>query len=222
MDKIKKFLTLLLPWALRRIVLNKWFGYEIHPSASIGLAWIFPKKLIMGVDCRIDHLTVAVNLERIEMQDYAFIGRSNWITGFEVGTGSKHFKHQPDRNSVLVIGKHSAITKNHHIDCTNEVHIGAYVTIAGYQSQILTHSIDVYENRQDSKPIYIGDYAFVGTNSVLLGGTSLPAYSLLAAKSLLSKSFVEEWKIYAGVPAKPIADLPKTAKYFSRADGFVY
>ena len=33
-------------------------------------------------------------------------------------------------------------------------------------------------------PITIGDYCFVGTNCVLLGGSVLPSYSVLAAKSL--------------------------------------
>jgi acetyltransferase-like isoleucine patch superfamily enzyme len=219
---IKKIFTLLLPWSIRRIALNKWFGYQIHPTAKIGLAWIFPRHLIMGANAKIDHLSVAVNLDKIEMGESSFIGRSNWITGFELGTDSKHFYHQPDRNSTLTIGKESAITKNHHLDCTNEIHIGNFATIAGYQTQILTHSIDVYENRQDSKPIYIGDYTFVGTNSVILGGAMLPDYCLLAAKSLLSKPFTDEWKIYGGVPAKPISDIPKTAKYFSRQDGYVY
>lgn len=213
---------MLLPWSLRRKALNKWFGYEIHPSAKIGLAWIFPRKLVMKEGSKIDHFTIAVHLDSIYLSEKASVGRSNWITGFPSQTDSKHFRHQPARRSNLTLGKNSAITKNHHIDCTNIIQIGDFVTVAGYQSQLLTHSINVYENRQDSQPIIIGDYTFIGTNSVILGGAQLPAYSLLAAKSMLSKAYTEEWKMYGGVPAKPISDIPKDAKYFSRTDGFVY
>jgi acetyltransferase-like isoleucine patch superfamily enzyme len=222
MKMIKKVLTMLLPWSLRRAALNNWFGYSIHPTAKIGMAWIFPDQLVMAAGSKIAHFTVAVHLDKIEMREKSSIGRSNWITGFSSKQTSKHFSHQPERTSVLILGRHSAITKDHHIDCTNLIQIGDFVTVAGYQTQLLTHSINVYENRQDSEPILISDYTFIGTNCVILGGAVLPAHSLLAAKSMLSKAYTEEWKVYGGVPAKPISDLPRDAKYFTREVGFVY
>ncbi|MVM32530.1 acyltransferase [Spirosoma sp. HMF4905] len=217
-----KLLILILPWRLKRYFLNKLFKYEIHPKANIGLAWVYPKKLIMDEGSIIDHFTVAIHLNKIEIGKDAIIGRSNWITGFPKGTDSKHFKHQSDRSPELLLGDFSAITKRHHIDCTNTIKIGRFVTIAGYQSQLLTHSINLTENYQDSAPINIGDYAFVGTNSVILGGSTLPSYSVLGAKSLLNKVFTTEWTLYAGVPASPIKDIPKNAKYFTRTEGFIY
>jgi acetyltransferase-like isoleucine patch superfamily enzyme len=216
-----KLLITLLPWPIRRILLQKCYGYTIHPSAKIGLAWIFPKKLIMLPNSKIDHFTIAINLDYMKLESNASIGRSNWITGFPTKSTSGHFVHQPDRNAELILGESSAITKKHHLDCTNAIHIGKFSTIAGYDSQLLTHSINVLENIQDSAPIVIADYTFVGTNSVILGGSILPSYSVLGAKSLLNKPFENEWKLYAGVPAKEINDIPKTAKYFSRTEGFV-
>ena len=223
MRKLLQLLTLLLPWKLRRLALKSWFGYQIDATASIGMAWVFPKKLVMYAGARIDHFTVAIHLDAIVMHEKSKIGRSNWITGFS--SDSNHpafFKHQIDRKAELHIGKHSAITKDHHIDCTNLIIIGAFSTIAGYNSQLLTHSIDVFENRQDSAPIYIGDYTFVGTNVVILGGSSLPSYSVLGAKSLLNKQHTEEWILYGGVPAKAVQHLSKEAKYFFRTEGYVH
>lgn len=210
-----------MPWKIRRLMLQKFFGFEIHKTARIGLAWVFPKKLVMLSNTKIDHFTIAVNLDLINMKDNSSIGRSNWITGFPTNTDSPHFKHQKDRKAALYLGESSAITKNHHMDCTHTIEIGKFSTIAGYNSQFLTHSINVFENRQDSAPITIGEYTFIGTNSVVLGGANLPTHSVLGAKSLLNKSFNDPWKLYAGVPAKSISDLPKTAKYFSRERGFV-
>lgn len=219
---ILKFLTLLLPWPLKRIALKYLFKYEIHPKAKIGLSWFFPSKLIMKEGARIDMLNVAINLDKIEMNENSVIGRGNWITGFPSKTNSLHFNYQIDRRSELVMGKHSAITKNHHIDCTNLIQIGEYSTIAGYQSQFLTHSINILENRQYSAPIFIGKYSFVGTNVTILGGSSLPDYSVLGAKSLLNKPYSDNFVLYGGVPAKPINKLPIYAKYFNRVDGYVY
>jgi len=218
---VLKILTFLLPWFLRRRALEKWFGFVIHPSARIGLAWVFPKILVMEANAKIDHFTVAIHLDKITLKANATLGRSNWITGFPSEKNSLHFHHQ-DRRAELIMGESSAVTKNHHLDCTNLISIGRFATVAGYSSQFLTHSIDVYENRQDSLPIYIGDYTFVGTNVVILGGSSLPSHSVLGAKALLNKPFIDEWTLYGGVPAKVVRAIPLHAKYFTRATGFVY
>lgn len=212
-----------MPWALKRRILNTWFGYEIHPSARIGFAWIFPKKLVMQERSKIAHFSIAIHLDHVKLGTYASIGRSNWITGFPTSSASRHFTHQQGkRKSELIIGDHSAITKNHHIDCTNSIILGKFVTIAGYRSQFLTHSINIEEGRQDSYPIHIGDYCFVGTNSVVLGGAKLPSYSVLGAKSLLNKAFEQQFALYAGVPAAFVKPLNKDAKYFTRQTGYIF
>jgi acetyltransferase-like isoleucine patch superfamily enzyme len=218
-----KIITVLLPWKLKRFVLIKIFGFEIHPCAEIGLSWIFPKFLKMEAFAKIDHFTVAIHLDEIRLDEYSKIGRSNWITGFPSNLeGSTHFVHQKsNRFPILQVGKHSSITKNHHLDCTNKISIGCFSTVAGYSSQFLTHSINIVENRQDSAPIIIGDYCFIGTNAVILGGACLPSYCVLGAKSLLNKKFIEEYFLYAGVPAQRINEITPNAKYFKRESGFV-
>ena len=216
-----KFLLMVCPWVIRRFLLNRVFGYKISPSARIGFAWVYPKMLSMAEGSRIDHFTVAINLEKVVLGKNSTIGRKNWITGFPVNSSLRHFKHQK-RLAHLIIGNESAITKNHHIDCTNYIQIGDFSTIAGYDSQFLTHSINLEDNIQDSHPIIIGNYTFVGTNVVILGGSQLPSNSVLAARSLLNKNFSEEWNIYGGVPAKPIGKLKGNELYFHRSSGFVF
>ena len=213
-------LTLLLPWSLRRCVLNWLFGYRIDRTSRIGFAWIFPKKLVMDAHSRIGHLTVCKGLELLELGPYATIGRGNWITGYPSGS-TKHFDRQPERRPCLVMGEHAAITNRHLIDCTDSVSIGAFTTFAGFCSQILTHSIDMETCCQASAPISIGKYCFVGTDCVLLGGSLLPDNSVLGAKSLLNKQYFEEYWLYAGVPAKPVKQLANDLAYFSRVNGFV-
>jgi acetyltransferase-like isoleucine patch superfamily enzyme len=217
-----KVISFFLPWFLRRRALQSWFGYSIHPSAKIGLAWIFPRQLFMAANTKIGHFTVAINLDKIEMEVNSSIGRNNWITGFSTYTNSPHFKHQVGRKAELILKESANVIKNHHLDCTNSITLGRFTTISGYHSQLLTHSINLIDNRQDSLPIYIGDYTFVGTNVVILGGAYLPDYSVLGAKSLLNKAYSEEWKLYAGVPAKIVGDMPENAQYFKRTEGFVY
>ena len=214
-------LSLLLPWGLRREFLEKQFGYSIHPSSRIGIAWIFPQKLVMEEGSRIGHLTLCKNIDLLHLGAHAIIGQLNWITGFPSGP-SKHFAHLPDRRPELIVETHAGISSRHLIDCTARVRIGAFATIGGFRSQLLTHTIDLAAGRQTAEPIEIGEYCFTGTNSVMLGGSVLPHHSVLGAQSLLNKKWEDPYRLYAGVPAKPIKELSAEMEYFRRAEGFVW
>lgn len=220
-SKALKIITVLLPWKFRRYVLNKYFLYNIAPTARIGLSFIYPKHLTMGEGATIGHLNVAINLDCIIMGKNCIISRSNWITGYPTDTDSPHFAHDKERRSELIMGDESSITKKHHIDCTNSVFLGEFAAIGGYDTQILTHSVDMMECRQDSHPIIIGKYSLVATRSIITGGAQLPAFSVLCAGAYLGKHYEEEWKMYAGVPARPIKDIPREAKRFHRTQGYI-
>lgn len=220
MRNLFRLCVVLLPWFLRRQVLRVVYGYEIHPTARIGWSWIFPGRLILAEGARIGHLNVAIHLDRMEIGAHAIIDRSNWITGFPKDD-TRHFAHRADRDPALIMGPHSAVTKRHHLDCTDRISIGAFTTVAGYASQLLTHSIDLEASRQDAVPIVIGDHCFVGTAVVVLGGAVLPARSVLGAKALLNQAQAQPGWLYAGVPARPVQALPAAAKYFSRERGWV-
>lgn len=214
-------LLLVLPWPLRRIALVAIFRYKIHPSASIGLSIVCPQQLEMGAGARIGHLTICKGIELLKMDDKSFIGNLNWITGFPAGDQT-FFSADVERRPVLILRAESSVTNRHFLDCTNSVQIGRFTTFAGIHSQILTHSIDLYQCRQSSKPVTIGEYCFVGTGSVLLGGCVLPDYSVLGAGSLLNKEYTDPYFLYGGNPARPIKSLPKDMAYFNRSSGFVH
>jgi acetyltransferase-like isoleucine patch superfamily enzyme len=211
----------LLPWAIKRQALVRLYGYQLDPRARIGLAWIYPQHLKMAAGARIASFTIAIHLDCLELAEQASIGRGNWITGFSTGSSSRHFVHQVSRRSELYLGAHSAVTKYHHIDATNSIAIGPFTTIAGYGSQLLSHSIDLQHNRQHSLPITIGAYCFVGTSCVILGGSVLPDHSVLGALSLLNKPHGEPWSLYGGQPARRLKPIDSSAAYFCRSRGFV-
>lgn len=222
MKRILSLLIIFLPWSIKRFILIKIWNFEIHPSSRIGLSYIYPSKLRMHQNSKIGSFNVAINLDEVVLKKNSSISRFNWITGFSTKKKTKHFSHQKGRSSKLLLGQDSAITKYHHLDCTSVISVGKFSIIAGYQSQFLTHSINLHSNRQHSEPIIIGDYCFVGTNCVILGGSQLPNNSVLGAKSLLNKSFQNEYTLYGGVPAADVSKLPKESKFFTRKEGFVY
>ena len=221
LNQLLIFFSILLPWPARRSILEKQFGYSIHPTSRIGLAWICPRRLIMEENSRIGHFTLCKNIDLLHLGAHAIIGQLNWITGFPSGN-SRHFAHQTDRHPELILEAHAGISGRHLIDCTSRVRIGAFATVAGFRSQLVTHSIDLSAGRQSSEPIEIGEYSFVGTEAVVLGGSSLPHHSVLAAKSLLNKKWDAPYHLYGGVPAKPLKELPQDMEYFRRKEGFVW
>ena len=220
MRSLFRLFVVLLPWRLKRFVLRSAYGYEVHATARIGLAWVFPRRLIMGAHSSIGHLTVCKGMELLSLGEHASVGRLNWISAYPFNQ-PPHFTHLPDRKPQLIIGEHAAITHRHIIDCTEEVVIGAFATMAGYRSQILTHSVDLAECRQHAKPVRIGRYSFVGTACTMLGGTVVPDYSVVGAQALLNKAYEETYHLYAGVPAKAVSALDPGMKYFTRTTGYV-
>jgi len=222
MKRIVAILSVLLPSTLRRHVLRMVLGYELHPTSYIGLSLVLPKRLVMGPGSRISHLNVCKGLDLIDMAENAAIGRLNWISGFPAPSKpGQHFQQETERRSELIIGANAGITNRHLIDCTNTVTLGPFSNVGGFRCQLMTHSVEIVEGRQGSAPITLGAYSLVGTACVLLGGASLPEYSVLSASSLLNKRFDEPYMLYGGVPAKPIKSIPKEAGYFTRQTGFI-
>jgi acetyltransferase-like isoleucine patch superfamily enzyme len=220
MRTLLRALLVLLPWPIRRALLQWLFGFRIDRTARIGYAWVFPERLVMGPGSRIGHLTLCKGLSLLELGTQATIGRGNWITAVPKDN-KKHFLHQPERAPQLVLGPHAAITNRHLLDCTNSVEIGPFATLAGFSSQILTHSIDLAACRQSSSRVRIGRYCFVGTRSVLVAGSALPDYSVLAAGSLLDRPHTVTHRLYGGAPAQQIHALDPSLGYFLRQSGFV-
>jgi hypothetical protein len=214
-------LCIFLPWPLRRWFMIKAFGYQIHPTSRVGFSLIMAREVVLEEGTRIGHLNRCQGLDLLHLSAHSMIGQLNWITGFPTGN-SAHFAHQKERQPSLILKEHAAISNRHLLDCTARVVIGAYATFAGFRSQILTHSVDLAQGRQSSEPVEIGDYSFVSTECVILGGSALPNRSILGAKSLLNKRYTEELTLYGGVPAKPIKQVPGTWAYFHRENGYIY
>lgn len=215
MKKIINILIIFFPWTIRRYILNKFYHYKIHPTARIGLSYIYPKQLIMGEGARIGHLNVAIHLELIQMDKNCSISQKNWITGFPLSNKS-NFQDFPDRKPYLIMKEDSSITKQHHIDCTDMVIVGEFTTIAGYGTQILSHSFSLEKNSQACAPIQIGHHCWVSTRSIILPGSVLPPQSVLGAGAVLKKKYTESFVLYGGVPAKYIKKMDETYEFFHR------
>ena len=102
------------------------------------------------------------------------------------------------------------------------VEIGDFSTVAGARSQILTHAVDLEDNRQRSAPVTIGAHTFVGTGVIILKGASLADCCVVAAGSVYGLKSSTPFGLYGGIPAVRIKDLSPDLKYFTRTEGVVH
>lgn len=152
-------------------------------------------RLVMGRCVRIGPLNVIRGGERVILGDYAHIMRFNVLNAI------------PDHDcttspvSVLELGAGAVVVSGHRIDFTDRVTIGKNVIVGGRNSSLWTH------NRQQTAPISIGDFCYLGSEVRLAPGARLPERCILALGSVLTSEIDQPGSLVAGVPAKIIRPL---------------
>lgn len=194
-------------------------GYRIAQDAKIGIALIAVADADVQAGARIGHFSIVRNLERLSLAPKARIGTFNWIFGMLPST--RYFTDEPERLSALIMEEDASLTSRHIVDCTNTVTLGAFSTIAGFYSQILTHGIDVKTNRQTSAPIRVGHHAMVGTRVILLKGAWVPDRAVVGAGSVFRGAPESTGGLWSGVPAERVREIDETGAYFTRTTGHV-
>lgn len=207
-----------MPQPLKRFAMGRLLGAQIDKSARIGFSIVDSEVLEMGPGSRIGHLTVIRGLRRTRLGAGAAVGNLNWITA------SPMFRTQSAEDSddgSFILGRESAVTSRHYIDCAGGVWIGDYTTVAGVRSTILSHEIDLAEGIQTTKTIHIGDYCFVSSNVCLTPGASIPDRCTVAMGAVVVGELAPAGALFGGVPARVLRATPATGRYFRRTRGFV-
>lgn len=193
-------------WTLRRL------GHAVHSSATAKANLVWRVRVFdVGPGSRVDRGNVFKNLRLVRVGDGATIGRWN--------TFSTHpaFARLLPTGAQLTLATRSYITSRHQVDCSGSLHVGELAAVAGHQTKILTHSIDLARNAQSARPVVIGARTFVGARCLLLGGAEMPERSVLAAGSVLTpRPEPRESGLWAGVPA--VYKRPIEGAWFDRAE----
>lgn len=69
------------------------------------------------------------------------------------------------------------------------------------------HLISDSRRYEDTKLIRLGNYCWIGMNSVILPGVTLGPYTIVGAGSVVTKSFSEGYQVIGGNPARTIRQL---------------
>lgn len=210
---IVQLLILPFPWGIRRRILERALNYKISPSSRIGISLIDVESLFLAEHAKIGHLNLVRGLNAIRLESHSRIGNLNWFTAARLFSNKESF---PD----LIVGRHAAITNRHYFDIQSRTVIGEYATVAGVRGTFLTHEIDISANRQTTRSIEIGRYAFIGSNVVVVAGARIPEFCVVAAGAVVARGTFEPRSLIGGTPARTIR-VGLTGEYFSRKTGFV-
>lgn len=205
----------LLPSFLKRPLYSLLFGYRIGPGVRIGLSLIDASFVSLGEGTSIGHFSLVTRVGRFEAGRHCRVGMLNVIRGGEqvlLGDYSELMRLNvlnaiPDHDcttepqSVLEVGAGTVITSGHRIDFTDRVTLGKNVIVGGRNSSLWTH------NRQETAPIEIGDFCYLGSEVRLAPGAKLPDECILGLGSVLTGEIKEPRSLVAGVPAKVVRPL---------------
>jgi len=94
-----------------------------------------------------------------------------------------------------------------YIQAFDSISIGNYVRIAPSVG-IITGNHDIYDQRKHVRgPVSIGDYCWIAVNSTILVNTELGPFTIVAANSVVNRSYPDGHVVLAGSPARPITEL---------------
>jgi acetyltransferase-like isoleucine patch superfamily enzyme len=210
-----------LPGFLKRTSYRWFFGYRIGKRVRIGLSIIDAKQCQIDDDVTIGHLNVFIGVRALGIRDHVRIGHLNIIRGGdEVSLGRyaeiirmNEINSIPDPDVVnptdprFLLGDGSIITTGHKIDFTDRVTIGRRSILGGRNSSLWTH------NRQRTRPIDIGSFAYIGSEIRIAPGGSLPSRCIVGIGSVITSELTAEGHLIAGVPAKPVKELTEEDRF---------
>lgn len=212
MNALRLLVWLLPPSRLKNRALRL-LGHDIDPEARVhtNLVWRV-QRLEVGPGAVVRHLNVIKNMRLVRVGAHATIGRLNVISAHPA------FAANYADGAELVLGNDSFVTTLHHLDCSGSFYLGDFAAVAGHQTRVMTHSIDLQRNAQAAYAIRVGQRSFVGTRCLLLGGAELPERSVLAAGAMLVRSTTDgEPGLYVGSPAQRKREV--SGAWFDRTSG---
>lgn len=213
----------ILPSPLAVVSLRVLFRYKIGRRVRIGFSVIDAGECEIGDDVRIGHLNVFTRVGKLTIGEHTRIGALNIFRGGdEISIGRycdilrlNEINSIPEPEMVgeadprFTLGDGSMIGASHKIDFTDRVTFGRRVILGGRNSSIWTH------NRQQTEPVEVGDYSYLGSEIRMAPGSRVPAKCIVGMGSVVTKRFEREYWLIGGVPAAEVKELNEDGRFLT-------
>jgi acetyltransferase-like isoleucine patch superfamily enzyme len=133
-----------------------------------------------------------------------------------VVSGHQNIKY---KNEISLLG----FSPNSYIQATNGIIMGSNVIHAvGLTIITSNHEVCNFTKHTKNKPVVIGDNCWLGANVTILPETELGNHVIVAAGSVVTKSFLEDNIIIGGVPAKILKKIePYNGNHYFLKDKYI-
>lgn len=213
----------ILPSPVAVFSLRLLFGYKIGRRVRIGFSVIDAAECEIGDDVRIGHLNVFTRVGKVTIGEHTRIGALNIFRGgdeIHIGRYCDILRlneinsiPEPDMIGVaearFTLGDGSMIGASHKIDFTDRVTFGKRVILGGRNSSVWTH------NRQQTEPVEVGDYSYLGSEIRVAPGAVVPPKCIVGMGSVVTKRFENEYRLIAGVPAAEVKELHEDGRFLT-------
>lgn len=126
------------------------------------------------------------------------------------------------KNIVRGLDVYPGDSPNNFIEANNGLIIGDFTNI-GPNVSIISTNYKLENNKEfdlDDVPVKIGKFCWLGTNAVILPKVEIGDFTIVAAGTIVTKSFTEGFVILAGNPAKIIKNLDKQKCEITRIERY--
>ena len=155
------------------------------------------KNVIIGKTVRIRYPELVELSDNVIIDDFCYISTSLKISSFvHISSGCKIIG---GKESSVFFGKYSTLSPNVVIAAGSDDYYGGIATPLVPEK---------YKGEVERGNVEINEHCVIGSNSTILPNVKLGMGSVLGAQSLLNKNS-EDWSVYAGSPAKKIAERNK-------------
>lgn len=214
----------LLPGFLKRPLYRGLFGYQIGRGVHIGPVLLDARDVDLGDGTSIGPFNLILRVGSLVTGRQARIGPLNIIRGGDrvvLGAYSTVMRLNvlnaiPDHDcttkpvSVLEVGDGAILVSGHRVDFTDRVTLGRNVILGGRNSSLWTH------NRQQTAPITIGDFCYLGSEIRIAPGSRLAEGCILGLGAVLTGEVAEPDTLVAGVPARVVRPLTAEDRTLAR------
>lgn len=112
-------------------------------------------------------------------------------------------------NIEIGIGTAPGLSPGCYIQGIGKISIGDYTLIGPNVGIISANHIVNDIQKHEKKKVKIGSYSWIGMNSVILPGVILGDHTVVAAGSVVNKSFPDGYVVIGGIPAKVLKKIDK-------------
>ena len=111
----------------------------------------------------------------------------------------------------VLVGKGSSpgYMPGSYIQGLGTIEIGKYCIFAPNIGIISANHVLANNTSHEIHSVKMGDYCWMGMNSVILPGVTIGDFTVIAAGSVVTKSFPQGYCVVGGVPAKIIKEIPE-------------